>query len=53
MRALWDLLEGADRLVLRTLDRVDRLRKLEPLFERTKRATEQVRPPQRVIEFDA
>ncbi len=53
MRALWDALEGLDRLVLGSLDRVDRLRKLDPLFERTKKETEKVRPPQRVIEFDA
>lgn len=53
MRPLWDALEGTDRLVFRMLDRLDRFRKRESLLERTKKETEKVRPPQRVIEFDA
>jgi hypothetical protein len=52
MRALWDALETADRLVLGTLDRVDQLLKRKPLMQRTQDITQHVRPPQRIITFE-
>jgi hypothetical protein len=52
MRILWNTLEVADRIAFQLLDQVDRLKKREPLLVRTKKVTEHVRPPQRVIEFD-
>jgi hypothetical protein len=52
MRILWEALEAADRVAFKLLDKVDRLQNKEPLFERTKKLTENVRKPQRVIEFD-
>lgn len=52
MHALWTLLEKTDRAVLHALERIDRLRKQEPYFARIQKQTAEVRPPQRVIEFD-
>lgn len=52
MRVIWDVLEGADRVGMGVLDRVDRLLGRKPLFERTLERTRNVRAPQRVIEFD-
>jgi hypothetical protein len=51
MRPLWDLLESADHLVLRTLTRLDAWRGLPSLLEQSKQQTCEVRPPQRVIEY--
>lgn len=50
--AIWHLLEKTDLAVLRALDRLDQLRGKEPYLARIQKATENVRAPQRVIEFD-
>lgn len=52
MRIVWDVLEGADRIGMSVLDRVDRLLGRKPVFERMVERTKNVRAPQRVIEFD-
>jgi hypothetical protein len=52
MRIVWDVLETVDRVAFSALDQVDRLLRRPPLLERTKERTKDVRPPQRVIEFE-
>jgi hypothetical protein len=53
MRLLWDALEILDRTAISALERVDKLTKKESYFERTKKVTENVRAPQRVIQFES
>jgi len=52
MRPLWDLLETVDRTVIALLDQRDRLLGREELLARTKKATADVKPPQRLITLD-
>ena len=50
--AIWHLLEKTDHVVMSALERLDKLRGKEPYLARIQKATENVRAPQRVIEFD-
>jgi hypothetical protein len=52
MRPLWNLLETFDRTVMSLLDQRDRLLGREELLARTKKATAEVKPPQRLITLD-
>jgi len=52
MRALWDVLERVDRAVFSVLGRRDRLLGREALLVHTQKATADVKPPQRLIQFD-
>lgn len=52
MRPLWNALETFDRTVIALLDQRDRLLGREDLLARTKKATADVKPPQRLITLD-
>jgi len=52
MRALWDALETVDRTVFGALALRDRLLGREALLARTKKATAEVKEPQRIITFE-
>lgn len=53
MRALWDTLETFDRAVFGLLERSDRLLGREAVLARSKKATAEVKPPQRIITFES
>ncbi len=52
MRAFWDTIEKLDLGSFRSLDRLDSLLGRDTYRKRIEKAVEDVRPPQRAIQFD-
>lgn len=53
MKALWDSLEKLDRALFKGAERVDKLRKKATFRARMEQSVEDIRPPQKAIQFDA
>ena len=52
MQILWSALEILDRKAIQALNRLDRKLRREPFHQRKLREIQNVRAPQRVIEFE-
>ena len=53
MRALWTSLEILDRALFASVEKVEHLRKKESFRARAEKSVEEIRPPQKAIQFDA
>lgn len=53
MRLLWEIIERCDRATFVACEKLETLRKKPSYRKRIEQAVDEVRAPQRVIEFDA
>lgn len=53
MRLIWEIIERCDRATFVACEKVETLRKKPSYRKRMEQAVDEVRAPQRVIEFDA
>lgn len=53
MRALWNTLESLDRAVFTLSEKVEKARGKATFRKRAEESVEDIRPPQKAIQFDA
>jgi len=53
MKALWNGLEKLDRALFKGAERLENWRKKDSYRARMEHSVEEIRPPQRAIQFDA